>query len=211
LRGHAFQLLVFLSFLFAAAALPAPRAEAASYEELLAEAKRDVEDADWTALRFAYADSPGFDLLGAKTMMFQTAMFKALADENYKEAAKQAGLLLDQSYINLDAHLVAGAAYDKLGDEKKSKLHRTAGQGIFNSIATGDGTSPEKAFTVITVGEEYAMLRALGLQPQQQSLFSDGGHSYDVLTAVNPHGKTFNVYFQIDRVVQAEQELLKGR
>jgi hypothetical protein len=59
---------------------------------------------------------------------------------------------------------------------------------------------------VIFVSEEYALLRSLGLETQQQDLVDrDDGHSFDVLTVSNPKSKAvFKVWFGIDPITAAE-------
>ena len=75
---------------------------------------------------------------------------------------------------------------------------------------TGDGTSPEQAFTVITVGEEYATMRAFALQVTGQALVEAPPHSYDRLTVTDGAGQTHTVFFLVDRVMAAESALLKS-
>ena len=49
-----------------------------------------------------------------------------------------------------------------------------------------DGATAERAFKVKDVPEEYQIVRALGLKPGMQSLVSDHGRMYDVLTVTDP-------------------------
>lgn len=206
-RHQAFFRLLLVGLLLAPGGLLAGHADAATYSQLVEQAQ-DGEDVNWQALRFAYADSPEFDLMGVTLMLSLAPMNKAMQEKDFAEAARLAELVLERTYVSLDAHLVCAAAYAELGEKARSERHKAIAQGIFNSIATGDGTTPEKAFTVIAVWEEYSVLRALGLQPQGQSLLNENGHSYDVLTAVNPHGKSFLIHFQVDRVLAAEKALI---
>jgi hypothetical protein len=54
-----------------------------------------------------------------------------------------------------------------------------------------DGSSPEKAVTVHSIGEEYAWMqrRCPGFQPGMQSLQHIDGKPYDVLTWRNETGE----------------------
>ena len=62
-----------------------------------------------------------------------------------------------------------------------------------------DGTSAERAFKVNSVAEEYQILRALGLKPGLQSLVSNHGRMYDVLTATDPKtGQSRDLWFDIN-------------
>lgn len=62
-----------------------------------------------------------------------------------------------------------------------------------------DGSSPEKAVIVQSVGEEYAWMARHypGFRPQMQALQDIEGRPYDVLTFANDRGDTCQVYFDI--------------
>jgi len=181
-----------------------------AYQALLTAAKRG-DPVDWQALRFAYAESPDFDLLGSGAEDARKQMYADYRGGDFAGALQQAASVLGHDYVDIDAHMVADLAARKLGDEAQAKLHHDAAIGLLNSIRTGDGHTPETAYTVITVGEEYAVLRAYGLRPSQQALISNGGHSYDRLDAIDHDGKTVTLYFLIDRVLAAEDAALNGK
>ncbi len=62
-----------------------------------------------------------------------------------------------------------------------------------------DGASKERAFKVDSVAEEYQIVRALGLTPGEQSLISDHGRMYDLLTVTDPKThKTRDLWFDIN-------------
>jgi hypothetical protein len=73
--------------------------------------------------------------------------------------------------------------------------------GLLNSIkGSVDGKSKEKAFEVISINEEYGLIRSLGLKPINQALLNDEGHAYDVITVIDPQtNKESQLYFNIDR------------
>jgi hypothetical protein len=183
----------------------------ADYAALVAAAKKGDAPVDWQALRFAYADSPGFDAFGTRTMRVRKAMSAAFQRGDFAEAAAQGEQLLDAAYLDIDAHAVCAAAYEKLGDAVRAKRHRDAVAGLLASIRTGDGSSPATAFTVITVAEEYSVMRQLGLKTTGQALVQSGGHAYDKLDAVDKQGQAHSYFFLIDRVVQAESNALKPK
>jgi hypothetical protein len=51
-------------------------------------------------------------------------------------------------------------------------------------------------------------MRTLGAKITNQALVQQGGHSYDVLTAVDGQGRKATYYFLIDRVLAAESAAL---
>jgi hypothetical protein len=62
-----------------------------------------------------------------------------------------------------------------------------------------DGATAERAFKVNGVREEYEIVRALGLKPGMQSLLSDHGRMYDLLTVTDPKtGQQRKLWFDIN-------------
>jgi hypothetical protein len=200
---------VFLFLLALAPAFPAAAFDAESeahYKTLLAAAEAGGPSVDWEALRFAYADSAEFDLFGLRSDAPRKAMFQALNAGEYRRVLAQAKLILDQDYVDIDAHVASNLAYQQLGDAAAAKREHDIVLGILHSIHTGDGSTPAQAFTVITVGEEYAVMRAFGFTVKSQALAPEGGHSYDLLDVVDSDGKPRRIYFLMDRVVTAEAD-----
>ncbi|HEY3886946.1 MAG TPA: DUF4919 domain-containing protein [Caulobacteraceae bacterium] len=206
---NAFAALLLL--MAAASATPAAAFDGASearYQALLATAKAGGPAIDWGALRMAYADSAEFDLTGGGADPARKAMFAAINAGDAKAALAQAQLILAQDYVDIDAHVVADLANEKLGDAAGAKREHDIVVGLLRSIRTGDGSSPAQAFTPISVGEEYAVMRAFDLKVTAQELILAAGHSYDKLDVTDSDGKTQSFYFQIDRIVAAERAAL---
>jgi hypothetical protein len=210
MRNAFAALLVLLAL---AAALPAAAFDGASearYQSLLAAAKTGGQPIDWSALRFAFADSAEFDLSGDRTDEARKAMFAAINAGDDKAALVQAKLILDQDYVDIDAHVAADLAWQHLGDAAAAKREHDIALGLLRSIRTGDGSTPQTAFTVISVSEEYAMMRAFDLKVTDQALIQAGGHSYDRLNTTDSDGKTQSFFFLIDRIIAAEGASLKA-
>jgi hypothetical protein len=64
-----------------------------------------------------------------------------------------------------------------------------------------DGSSPDKAIVVGSIGEEYAWMQrhCPGFLPGMQALEEIDGKPYDVLTWHNEKGEQRTVYFDISR------------
>jgi hypothetical protein len=186
-------------------------ASEARYQSLLAAAKAGDQPIDWAALRLAYADSAEFDLMGSRTDEARTAMFQALNAADYKAALVQAGKVIDQDYVDIDAHVVADLADQRLGEAAAAKRQHDIVLGLLRSVRTGDGSTPATAFSVISVGEEYAVMRAFAMKVTSQALIRDGGHSYDQLNVTDSDGKPRSFFFLIDRVLAAEGAGLRPR
>jgi hypothetical protein len=202
-----------MSALVLVAATPAQAVDPAvdaHYQTLLAAAKTmNPTEVDWQALRFAYADSSCFDLMGEHTDAARRAMFEALNKDDDKTVIEQAKKILDADFVDIDAHVALDLAYQATGQSTLSTREHQIAIGLLKSVHTGDGTSPEQAFTVISVGEEYATMRAFALQVTGQALVEAPPHSYDRLTATDGAGKTHTVFFLVDRVMAAENARLK--
>lgn len=197
----------------ASAAAPRPAASAgaedteAHYQALLAAARASAPNADWGQLRLAYSRRPGFKVFAQSDAKRQ--MFEAAQKGDCATALPAAKAVIDEAYVDIDAHLVAAFCEDNAGDKTAAQLDRDIGAGLAASIRTGDGLSPASAFTPIDVDEEYALMRTLGARVSDQALIQQGGHSYDALTTVDQAGHTATYYFLVDRVIAAESATLK--
>lgn len=171
---------------------------ASEYATLLSALKTGNTNIDYARLRLSYVDSP--ERKKAKDLSVQEkAMSQALESKDFAAALKNAEAVLDNEYVNLDAHFVAFVAQRELGDAAKAEFHRTVYRGLIDSIRnSGDGKSPEKAWVIISVHEEYVMLRAMGLRPSGQSLVEKDGHAYDVMKAKYEGGTEETFYFNTD-------------
>ena len=185
-------------------AAPDPKVEA-RYAQALAAAKAGPPDAvDWQAFRFAYADSAEFDPEGIKVEDAKKAMFAALNAHDAAQAIAQAGKVLADNFADIDAHIVLDLAYAQTGAAADEAREHATVLAILRSIRTGDGASPAQAFTVISVGEEYQVMRAFVMTVQGQALVEADGHSYDRLSVVDGEGKAHTFFFLVDRVLAAE-------
>tara|TARA_R110000868_G_scaffold34169_7_gene123549 strand:- start:2099 stop:2752 length:654 start_codon:yes stop_codon:yes gene_type:complete len=207
--------LAFILFclLISPAALYAAETSAQTYETLVSAAKRGDQPVDWTAIRLAYAQTPTNDFSGVTVHVPQNEMMAALQAKDYATAATRANAILDKYYASLFAHRALEIVYGAAGDKKLEKQYHDNVGGIIDSIANhGDGKSKEKSFLAVSIAEEYQMLTMLGLEPKGQSLIAGdpNGHSYDVLKATNADGKEYEIYFQIDSILAAENRLVEG-
>jgi Domain of unknown function (DUF4919) len=121
------------------------------------------------------------------------ALFDAANQERWERVLDLSLPWLDQCPIDIDAHLLSAVALQKLGRPEEADPHRRWYRGLVESIlASGDGRTPESAFVVISVAEEYSVLRALRLERESQALL-DGG--IDALQVEAEDGAESTVYF----------------
>jgi len=172
---------------------------ASEYATLLASLKGGDTSIDYGRLRLSYMDSPEYKQV-KDTSKEEKGMESALGQKNFAEALKDAEVVLGSEYVNMDAQFVAYVANKELGSTDKAEFHRTVFRGLVDSIMkSGDGKSADKAWVVISVHEEYVILRVLGFKPGDQSLMHKDGHSFDVMKVKNvDDGAEATFYFNVD-------------
>lgn len=172
------------------------------YKELLEKAKKG-EAVDFREMRLAFFETPEYSPLTG--MLDYRALNGPLGQGDYAGAVKAAEAVLERNFVDVNAHMVAYIAHRETKNEEKAKYHRAVAEGLLNSIkATGDGKSPETAYEVISISEEYAMFRAMGVRAIKQSLVQDKGHSYDAVVVVDPRtNQQTTYYFNVDKPFSA--------
>jgi hypothetical protein len=173
------------------------------YEALLEKAKRGEGAVDYGALRLAFFETEDYSPLAG--MMVYRPLWGLVGQSNWAEAVKLADSVLEKNYVDANAHMVAYIARRELKEEEKAALHRRWAEGLLESIKTGgDGKSPQTAWHVISISEEYAVLRSMNLNPVGQALVNDKGHSYDVMTVTDPQSRAESrFFFNVDKPFSA--------
>lgn len=180
-----------------------------SKDQSMADAK-DAAKA-FKELRFAYTETPQYNPYGGIKATTADAMFTAFNNKDYKTALEYADKILEENFVDIDAHMIASAAYEKTGDKERGDFHRAiASILILSVLGDGSGEKPESAIEVISTDEEYAILNLGGLRENSQTELMANGHNYDKLTVNDPvSGRTFDMYFCIDKPYNWLQNSLK--
>ena len=182
------------------AALDQKKSNASDYETLVNKLKSSDRSVDFRALRLAYADSSA-SRTGPDTDPDKKAMNAALNANDFESAIKHAETVLAGDYVDMDAHFVEYIANRELKAADKADFHKFILQGLLKSITdSGDGKTPETAYQVIEVHEEYALLHFMGVGlPESQSYLHKNGHAYDEIKLKDPHsGQEIAIYFNVD-------------
>jgi hypothetical protein len=188
----------------------APNDADARYQAMVAAAKADPQTVDWQALRFAFADRPSFMQLNMSLNDTRKKMLAARRSRDFNELLAQANAIIDQDYVDGQAHMLAGVAMAALQQPDAAREQSTA-IAILKSIQTGDGLTPGTAFTVISVSEEYELMFARQRKVNRQLLQNANGHAYDVLETTGRNGDAVTFYFLIDRVMAAEAKAFASK
>lgn len=157
---------------------------------------------DVRRLRMLATELPGYrpDARGASA----TAMIEAIQRGEMQQVLDLALTDLGVDYLDIDAHLVAVVASQALGDAPAAAHHEFVVRRILESMTSaGDGSTPAQAFSVITIREQDALLRVLGLQVTSQTDEDADKHFFDVLVVLDRKTNAERrVYFNIDPIVK---------
>jgi len=169
------------------------------YYDLVKKLKSNNTNVDFQALRLSYTKTQDYKPYGADDSA-KDAAFDALNKKNYAEALKRAESVLEKNYVDLDIHLLCLIAHREMGNSEKSAFHSAVLKGLVGSLyASGDGTTPEGAIVVISVSEEYFLLKANGLKAIKSSSMMINDHHCDKMDVENKKTAEKKViYFNID-------------
>ncbi len=170
-----------------------------TYNDLLNQAWADPHNADYHALRMAYARTDSYAPYAQDGKTIQ-ALNQALHNQDLDTALAAVETLLAANYLDIEAHMAADYVYIQREDAARSDIHRAFARGLIDAIlATGTGRDFDSALIVLSIAEEYLVLRVLGLAPAGQRLVQHEGHWFDVLTTRHSQMEdTRDVYFNID-------------
>ena len=173
--------------------------EKSKYDLLLEKVKQKDPSVNFTELRYAFYESPNYNPYSA--MMTYRPLNAALAQKNYEEVLKIAESVFAKNFVEVNAHMAAQIAYQETGNTERAQFHKFMADGLLNSIKSSvDGKTPATAFEVISINEEYGLIRSLKLRPIKQALVMDKGHNYDAITVVDPQtNQESTIYFNIDK------------
>jgi hypothetical protein len=181
---------------------------AKDYEDLVAKLKGGDTTIDFKNLRMAFTETKDYSY-GGPEKKEREKFFGPYNEKNYKEALKQAEKYLEKNYVDANAHYVAYNAAKELKDDKKAEFYKAVLLGLLNSIkGENDGLSEKTPFYVITIDEEYTLMKFLGYKFGSQSLQTLDGHKFDVFTATNTKtNENVKIFFNIDVVWAAETSI----
>ena len=120
--------------------------------------------------------------------------------EEYEKAVEIGAKLYAKVPLNIDLNWYLGACYYKLDQYDKYDRHMGTYRSLLYAIAsTGNGKTPETAYIVAAVSDEYELMTYLNYRTSMQSLVHRDGHSFDVQKCTDGKGdEEFDVYFNID-------------
>lgn len=166
----------------------------------------DDSVAKYTKLRFDYANAKDFSP-GWESEDGRTAITDAFKKSEYGKVEELGEAWLKKVPVDAEAHLVVALAYKAQGDLVQYCQHMGSFYGLLQSITSdGDGRSAKTAFKVISVSEEYYLLRDIGARIKKQSLVGQ----CDVMV-VDQRGKEMTYYFDVSISLAALRRELEGK
>jgi hypothetical protein len=184
---------------------PPDRAEAeARFRDLRARAEAG-EVVDFGALRLAWLHGPGAGPEdGLRRDGLRKEMFEAMkVGGDPKIVLAKARELIDISYVDLEAQKARRQACAILHEEPCAEHGHRIEMGMLKSIMqSGDGKSCATGWKVVTIHEEYFVMRMVDARLKRQSLLSEGGHHCDAML-VDRDGHEQTMYFEVTEVLSA--------
>jgi hypothetical protein len=184
-------------------------AEQASYDALVAQLKAGNTAIDYQALRFARSELPGYNPYDALADPEKGDLVRAMGANDADRVAAIANDIIARDYTDIDAHAALSTVLERRGQRYEAAFELAVANGLLNSIEqSGDGMTPETAYVVIGIAEEYSLLGAKGLQVAKQSLLQTERGPVDALDVVNPtNNESSTVYFNVSRLFAAMSRL----
>jgi hypothetical protein len=179
------------------------------FDSLVAELKSGNTAIDYQALRYARAELPGYNPYAALSDPEKGDMLRAMTAGNIDDVSILARQIIERDYTDIDAHAALAALLERRGMQDEAAFERAVADGLLRSIqATGDGLTPETAYVVIGVAEEYTLLGASNVQVAKQTLLQTARGPVDALEVVNRvNGERRTVYFDVSRMFAAMERL----
>ncbi len=170
-----------------------------NYSELLQRARAQDPTLDFVALRTAFTQTEGFTPLDYDEETHD-ALVKAIQAKDFAKATQLVNTLLEHSFVDLEAHVLAYQIAREQNDQAGASLHEYMVKGLAKAIGdSGDGKSTRTAWKVIHAREPYIWTLMLGGKVQGTSDKTEDGHHYQVLTVTtegNPQKR--EVFFNVD-------------
>lgn len=131
--------------------------------------------------------------------------------KDWQKAANIIDVKLKDNPTSFRYHIYKHMIYEQLYGESSKPANDALLQlmMLFSAVtSTGDGTSMETSYYVISVADEYGVLELFGLQPAGQSLMRENGQSYDVFELADNKYGLKTLYFNITICMEKMYESL---
>ncbi len=172
------------------------------YAALLDIASKDINQADFAAIREAYTQSPGYAPYAPPIAMDE--LRAALQAQDWARAGYIAVELLKVDFLQTEVHGALAQVFEQGGRPDKAAWHLAFANGLVNALMnSGDGFLFETAIKVVNVREEYEALRLLGLSVVRRRLVLHKDRHYDVFLVRDEKGRQVTIHFDAEVMISA--------
>ncbi len=147
----------------------------------------------FTKLRFETAAKEGYASFWKLNPQRQ-AIVTAFRSGEFDQVLALADVWLHQLPIDADVHLMTAMSFKEKGDLSNMTRHLNVFYGLLGSITSGgDGLTPETAFKVVALDEEYSLVQEIGGTMKNQRLLGN----VDRLEIERRNGQTLILHFDV--------------
>lgn len=156
---------------------------------------------EYRHLYYGHALQPYFNPNLSKRNDSMLALRKYLnaGEVDFKRVIEMANFVLRLDPFYIDGIYMLSIAYDKIGDRVNTALWIDKYSKIIRTIwYSGNGQTPETAFTVLSTADEYSLLESMKVKYKERSPVQINGKPYDLIR-VEPNEKGYEtIYFDIE-------------
>ena len=180
---------------------PDDREALKSYEEYVVMLEGGDTDINYTDFRNSYHATEKITSKFNSERELKNQLNMHLEADSLLQAMTTLKQLLDLDYTDIGTHLMLSGRYQQQGDMRNEQVHQEIAMGLLESIlSSGDGKSPQTAWKVIQVPEEYIVLRVLGATPTGQELLNSDPICDKISATIN--GRPYTFYFDVTKVME---------
>lgn len=176
-----------------------------AYNKLVAEALKDPDAADWAALREAYTRTSNYQPYNSDDLW---QVMSRHADIAKKQSSVEAQEEYRRLYLTHFANYIAQTnALKAVGDSGLPDISPVTAQkaraGLIKALMdSGDGRTPETAYKVIDIKEEYLILQSLKVKFKKRPVKTIGNEVYDIFDPVEENTSLDPVHFNVTKFFQ---------
>ena len=182
----------------------APAEAEATYRELTARVKGGDFSVDFRILRLACVKAPSCSPGGTPAEV--ESMKKAASERRFGDVVEIGRKLLDEGFVNIEAHSSLPQAYNQLKKPQEAQFHMKVFVALLEALLnSGDGKSAATAYEVVSASEKLMILQAKHM-PVTAELSSfqpltEGGHRCEKWTVKHPATHTEEIiFFNVDAI-----------
>jgi Flp pilus assembly protein TadD len=179
---------------------------------------------EYFMLYYGQSEQPDFRAANNFTRIVLQQLDQALDKRDYQGCIAKADSILASDPLNFEVHYYVAVAHAELGHQDKAYEHLFKSQALISCLfLTGDGKSPETAYLVIQVPDEYTLLGYMGYSVAGQALEQQGGLAYDRMSvtrerkpdddepaASQPEKEKAEIYFNIQKSFDSMAKMFGG-